>query len=69
LQTNIEIDDDLIDQALRIGRHKTKTEAVTAALKEYVQRRRHRRVLDLVGQIEYEPDYEYKELRRSGRSS
>jgi Arc/MetJ family transcription regulator len=67
LPTNLAIDDRLIDQARRIGRHKTKKEAVTAALKEYVQRRRQQRVLDLVGQIEYEPDYEYKELRRRGR--
>jgi len=67
LPTNLAIDDRLIDQARRIGRHKTKKEAVTAALKEYIQRRRQQRVLDLVGQIEYEPGYEYKELRKRGR--
>jgi hypothetical protein len=67
LPTNVDLDDRLIDQARRVGRHKTKKEAVTAALKEYIQRRRQQRVLDLVGQIDYEPDYDYKELRRGGR--
>ena len=42
-------------------------EAVTTALKEYVQRRRQQRILDLVGQIEYEPNYDHKALRRGGR--
>ncbi len=69
MPTNLAIDDRLIDQARRIGRHRTKKEAVTAALKEYVQRRRQQRVLDLVGQIEYEPDYDYKTLRQRGRKS
>ncbi len=69
MPTNLAIDDRLIDQARRIGRHKTKKEAVTAALEEYVQRRRQQRVLDLAGQIEYEPDYKYKDLRKRGRKS
>jgi len=65
--TNLALDDRLIEQARRVGGHRTKKEAVTAALKEYIQRRRQQRILDLVGQIEYEPDYDYKALRQRGR--
>jgi Arc/MetJ family transcription regulator len=32
MPTNLAIDDKLIDEARRIGKHKTKKEAVTAAL-------------------------------------
>lgn len=64
MATNLALDDRLIERARRIGGHRTKKEAVTAALKEYVQRRRQQRILDLVGQIQYEPDYDYKALRR-----
>ena len=39
MPTNLAISDDLINQAKRIGRHKTKKEAVTAALEEYVRYR------------------------------
>ncbi len=67
LPTNLALDDRLIDEARRIGRHRTKKEAVTAALEEYIQRRRQQRILDLVGEIDYDADYDYKapRLRRS----
>ena len=64
MPTNLAIDDKLIDQARRIGRHKTKKEAVTAALREYIQRRKQLKILALAGTIEYDPRYNYKALRR-----
>jgi len=69
LPTNLALDDSLIEEARRVGHHTTKKEAVTAALKEYVQRRRQQRILDLAGQIEYDPDYDHKALRRRGIKS
>jgi Arc/MetJ family transcription regulator len=36
MPTNLALDDALIDEARRIGNHKTKKEAVTAALDEYI---------------------------------
>jgi hypothetical protein len=43
--TNLALDNKLIDEARRIGRHKTKKEAVTAALQEYIGRRKRLRIL------------------------
>ena len=68
MATNLALDDKLIEAARRIGKHKTKKEAVTTALVEYVRRRKQLRILDLVGKVEYYPDYDYKELRRRERS-
>jgi Arc/MetJ family transcription regulator len=65
--TNLAIDDGLIEEAKRIGRHKTKKEAVTAALEEYVRRRKQIAILDLANRIEYHSDYGYKQLRRRMR--
>jgi Arc/MetJ family transcription regulator len=62
--TNLALDDKLIDAARRVGGHKTKREAVTAALEEYVQYRRQLRVLELAGTIDYDPAYDYKAERR-----
>ncbi len=67
MPTNLAIDDRLINEAKRIGKHRTKKEAVTAALEEYVRHRGQLRILDLQGKIEYEPDYDYKQLRRKKR--
>jgi Arc/MetJ family transcription regulator len=64
MPTNLALDDRLINEAKRIGKHRTKREAVTAALEEYVRHREQLRILDLQGKIEYEPGYDYKELRR-----
>jgi Arc/MetJ family transcription regulator len=64
LATNLAIDDELINEAKELGGHKTKKEAVTAALREYIQRREQLKILDLMGKVPYYDDYDYKALRR-----
>lgn len=64
MPTNLALDDQLITQAKKLGRHRTKREAVNAALAEYVHHRRQRAVLALIEQIEFDPDYDYKAGRR-----
>ena len=54
----------MIQDAVEIGGHRTKKAAVTAALQEYVQRHRQRRVLDSFGCIDYDEEYDYKAQRR-----
>jgi len=61
------IDDRLIEEARKLGRHKTKKEAVTTALDEYVRRRKQLAILDLIGKIEYDENYDYKRERMSKR--
>jgi len=67
MATNLAIDDRLIEDAKRIGGHRTKKEAVTAALDEYVRRRQQLAILTLAGKLDYHPDYSYKQLRRARR--
>ena len=67
MATNLALDDNLIEEARRIGDHKTKKEAVTAALDEYIRRRKQLQILDLFGTIDFDPDYDYKKLRRLDR--
>ncbi|MCK5340732.1 MAG: type II toxin-antitoxin system VapB family antitoxin [Desulfobulbaceae bacterium] len=64
MPTNLAIDDQLIEEALVIGQHRTKKAVVTEALHEYIQRRKQVKVIDLFGTIEYESDYNYKEQRK-----
>lgn len=60
MATNLALDDKLILEAQRAGKHKTKKEAVTAALDEYVRRRQQLRVLDAFGTFDFDPAYDYK---------
>ena len=64
MPTNLAIDDKLIDEARRIGRHATKKAAVTAALDEYIRWRKQLKILDHFGAIDFDPAYDYKKLRR-----
>ena len=52
MPTNLALDDDLIEEARAIGRHKTKKEAVTTALQEYIARRKQLGVLELFGTVD-----------------
>jgi hypothetical protein len=64
MATNLALDDRLIIQAQRVGKHKSKKEAVNAALAEYVQRRKQLRILDFFGTIDFDPAYDYKAERQ-----
>jgi Arc/MetJ family transcription regulator len=64
MATNLDLDPHLVDEAVKVGRTRTKKEAVTEALREYIARRRQAQVVRLFGAIEYDPAYDYKKQRR-----
>jgi hypothetical protein len=63
MATNLSIDPKLIDTVLKLSGEKTKRAAVTRALEEFIARRRQKRILDLVGKLEWQDDYDYKAER------
>lgn len=67
MATNLAIDDDLIDEARRVGGHATKKQAVTVALQEYVARRKQQAILDLFGTIDFDDSYDYRRSRQLDR--
>jgi hypothetical protein len=64
MATNLAIDDTLIEEARQIGQHLTKKAAVTAALEEYIQRRKQLEIIDLFGTVDFNPEYDYKASRQ-----
>ena len=64
MATNLLIDVDLLNDALKVGGLKTKRETVNQALREFVKRRKTADVLSLFGTIDYDSDYNYKDLRK-----
>ena len=67
MPTNLAIDDKLIEEARRLGEHKTKRQAVTTALEEYIQRRKQLLILEDFGTVDFDPQYDYKDWRRGKR--
>ncbi len=63
MATNLALDDGLIKKAVKLGKFRSKKEAVNTALSEYVQRHSQASILELAGSVEYYPDYDYKKLR------
>lgn len=63
MATNLAIKDSLINEALIVGGHRTKKEAVTCALEEYIQRHKQQKIINLFGTIDYDPSFDYKKAR------
>ena len=61
--TNVQIDPDLIRDALLLGGKRTKREVIEEALQEYVLRRKQQQFLTLFGTLDYDPEYDYKKQR------
>jgi Arc/MetJ family transcription regulator len=64
MPTNLAIDDQLLEDALRIGGQRTKKATVNEALKEYIDRRKRLQALEAFGSITMDSAYDYKKLRR-----
>ena len=63
MATNLAIDPDLLERAVEISGERTKKAAVTKALQEFIARREQRRLLDLMGKLEWDPSFDYKAER------
>ena len=55
--------DELINEALKIGGFKTKKETIYIALREFINRRKQLEIIDLFGKLDPDPDYDYKQGR------
>jgi Arc/MetJ family transcription regulator len=63
MATNLSIDPDLLDRALEVSGERTKRAAVTKALQEFIARREQRKVLALMGKLEWDKSFDYKAER------
>ena len=62
MRTNIVLDDNLVKEAFKLSRVKTKKELIHLALKEFVENKRRLSLLELEGKIEFDKGYSYKRL-------
>jgi Arc/MetJ family transcription regulator len=64
MATRVELDQDLLAEAHRLGGHDTKRETVDEALIEYIARRKRLAALRAFGTSTLDPEYDYKRERR-----
>lgn len=62
-RTNIELDDKLVEEGLRVFKCKTKKELIHLALRERLKTEKRKEILKLRGKLVWEGDLE--EMRRS----
>jgi hypothetical protein len=63
--TPLQIDQTLLQEALALSNHPTATALIEAALREYIQRRKQLKILELFATIDYEEEYNYKQQRQT----
>jgi Arc/MetJ family transcription regulator len=62
-RTNIDLDDQLVEEGLRVFKCKTKKELIHLALQELLKTEKRKEILKLRGRLQWEGDLE--ETRRS----
>lgn len=63
MATNLSIDPELIERAVEVSGERTKKAAVTKALQEFIARRKQKRLLELMGKLEWDDSFNYKSER------
>jgi Arc/MetJ family transcription regulator len=63
MPTKLSIDPDLIERALQVSGERTKKAAVTRALEEFIAQRSQKRLLDLMGKLEWDKSFDFKPER------
>ena len=65
MRTNVVLDDELLNEAIRLSGAKTKKEVISFALREFVATRKRCNLLELKGKIKFQNDYDYKAMRKN----
>ena len=63
MATNLDLDPQLLEQALAVSGEKTKKAAVTLALEEFIARREQQNLLELFGSLDWDRSFDYKAER------
>ena len=67
MRTNIDIDDDLVREAMKYAGVKTKKELIARTLREFIDNHKRKDLGDLRGKIKFHDDYDHKTMRKSAK--
>ncbi len=64
MATNLNIDQNLLNEAMRLRKTKTKGETINLALEEFIRRRKQKSILPYFGTIDFDESYNHKIWRK-----
>jgi Arc/MetJ family transcription regulator len=65
MRTNIDIDEELLEEAFSVSKVRSKKDLIHEALREYVRLKKRKDLTELAGTIEFYEGYNHKELRKT----
>lgn len=65
MRTNIDLDDEKVQEAQRLTGARTKKDVVNLALDELIKSRKKKDLFDLAGKIQFYEGYDHKKLRKT----
>lgn len=65
MRTNIDIDEQLLDEAFSVCRARTKKDLIHEALREFIRLKKRKDLTELAGSIQFHKGYDYKKLRKT----
>lgn len=63
MRTNIDIEEELLEEAFKFTDIKTKKDLINLALKEFIETHKKKNLMELKGKIKFSDDYDYKSMR------
>ena len=63
MQTNVLLDDELLEEALTLTGVQTASELIRMAIMELIHSKKRKNLFDLAGQIEFSDAFDYKNAR------
>ncbi len=63
MATNLAIDPELLERAVEVSGERTKKAVVTKALQEFIARRQQKRIVELMGKLDWDDSFNYKAER------
>jgi len=63
MHISIELDENLVKEALKYSAAKSKKELISFALREFVETHKRKDLSELKGKISFFEDYDYKKMR------
>ena len=57
MPTSAAIDENLLKEAKKLGKHKTEKAAINDALKMYVKRKRQAEIIELFGTVDFDSEF------------
>ena len=64
MKTTLELDPKMVEEVVKLGEFANEQQAVIAALVEFIEKRQRMQMLELAGQIDFDPAWDYKKMRQ-----